>query len=441
MASLGPETGGRSWPLNGFYSIPTKLSISLTYKHMLEYAGTCNTCGTSTRERLLTCTICAMLFHPSCLGLEKYNYLADIFTCASCICILAKIPEHALEKAMESAHHMVWLRAQTTKSSSQATYAAGLARFTSWATKVAGLPMKEALPSVPGEGILPERVGLFISWATQHYACTTIKSTISALAHWHKSKHLDPAAYVRTAANNELLKAMESSAGPLGLPNRKEGMSRDLLRLLISHMSHLERTEPDMRDIYTRDKAWLLLGYFGMLRRSEIIALQMGDITFLKISGKVTHLELKVRTSKTDRKGQGATVTIAATSRDNIPILTIVERWYNIRRLSRAGPTAPLFTQWDLDLLAPSHRALQNGQALASRLKVYLTSLKRAYPGLSVNPAAYGMHSLRRGGVMAAWLAGVDIEKIKSHGRWRSDAIRAYMQASLDIRLVTTSCM
>lgn len=435
MASPGPETGPTTHPLIG--QDPPH-SLLLPHQH----AGMCNACGTPTRERLLTCTACAHVFHPSCLGLDKHNYIADIFTCATCICILAKIPEHALEKAKESAHHLVWLKAQTTKSSSQATYAAGLARFTTWATQIAGLAPKEALPSVPGEGILPERVGLFISWASKHYACTTVKSTISALAHWHKSKHLDPTAYVRTPDNNDLLKAMEISAGPSGLPTRKEGMRRDLLRLLIAHMSHLERTEPDMKAMYTRDKAWLLLGYFGMLRRSEIIALQVGDITFPRTQGpKAPYLELNIRSSKTDRKGHGAKITITATSKDNIPILQIVQRWHNLRLSAKAKPTDPLFTQWDLDNYAPGPKALKNGQALASRLKLYLTALKTAHPRLTVNPAAYGMHSLRRGGVVAAWLAGVDIEKIKSHGRWRSDAVRVYMQATLDIRLMITTSM
>ena len=51
------------------------------------------------------------------------------------------------------------------------------------------------------------------------------------------------------------------------------------------------------------------------------------------------------------------------------------------------------------------------------------------------------MHNLRRGGVMAAWLAGVDYTKIKVHGRWRSDAIKAYLQTTVAIRLQVTEAM
>lgn len=84
---------------------------------------------------------------------------------------------------------------------------------------------------------------------------------------------------------------------------------------------------------------------------------------------------------------------------------------------------------------------IANGQALAVRLKGYLTELRDKYPGIAVNPASYGMHSLRRGGVVAAWKAGVDIEKIRMHGRWRSDAVRVYMTAGLDIKLSVTAAM
>jgi hypothetical protein len=51
------------------------------------------------------------------------------------------------------------------------------------------------------------------------------------------------------------------------------------------------------------------------------------------------------------------------------------------------------------------------------------------------------MHSLRRGGTVAAWAGGMDIEKLKAHGRWRSDAIKAYLTASIEIKLSVTLSM
>lgn len=404
-------------------------------------AEPCQTCGRHTSERMIACELCSCQFHPSCLGLGKHNYIAGVFQCASCICLMAALPRQSSEALQSSAHRLVWLKAQSTQASSQATYASGLARFTHWATNVAGITALDALPSRPGEGILPLRVELFISWAATKYAGSTIDATINALAHWHKSKGLDPSAYVRTAPVKELLKTVKAQQGPTGIPTGKVGLSRDLLRLLLGYLSALANQDTGMAAIYLRDQAWLALGYFGMLRRSEIIALTMGDLQVMTSGRGPLHIELRIPRSKTDRIGQGATITIAATSKDNIPILSIVQRWYNQRTHAGARPQDPLFTAWDLDSVSPSQAPLKNGQALAKRLTHYLLALKSKYPALAVNPSDYGMHSLRRGGVLAAWLAGVDIEKIKSHGRWRSDAVRAYMQANLEIRMVVTTSM
>ena len=74
---------------------------------------------------------------------------------------------------------------------------------------------------------------------------------------------------------------------------------------------------------------------------------------------------------------------------------------------------APLFTAWDLDTWACHPAKGLFTQAFSRRLQGHLTALKGQYPDLIVNPHSYGMNSLHRGGVMAAWHAGVDVEKIK----------------------------
>jgi hypothetical protein len=93
---------------------------------------------------------------------------------------------------------------------------------------------------------------------------------------------------------------------------------------------------------------------------------------------------------------------------------------YLQRRRSRdaGGAGAPLFPAWDLDGMAlHKSKPLTNGAALAKRLRLRVTALLTRFPKIGVNPAAYGMHSLRRGGMMAAWDAGIDLERIKLHGR------------------------
>jgi hypothetical protein len=101
----------------------------------------------------------------------------------------------------------------------------------------------------------------------------------------------------------------------------------------------------------------------------------------------------------------------------------------------------PLLTAWDLDTYATSSIPLASGQALAVRLQTYLVELRQKYPWLRVNPAQYGMHSLRRGGVVAAWAAGVNLDMIMAHGRWTSSAVKQYLTANTQVKLRTTMSM
>ena len=84
---------------------------------------------------------------------------------------------------------------------------------------------------------------------------------------------------------------------------------------------------------------------------------------------------------------------------------------------------------------------MQTGQALASSLRNLIRGLRDISPGIDINPESYGMHCLRRGGTVAAWASGVDMEKIKAHGRWRSEAVRVYLTAGPDIKLSVTAAM
>jgi integrase len=54
-----------------------------------------------------------------------------------------------------------------------------------------------------------------------------------------------------------------------------------------------------------RDRALLLLGFAGALRRSELVALDINDIEETKEGLRVT-----IRRGKTDQEGKGATVAI-----------------------------------------------------------------------------------------------------------------------------------
>lgn len=282
-------------------------------------------------------------------------------------------------------------------------------------------------------------IHLFLGWAMSRYKYNTILSTVSALIHWHKEKGVSYDAL--TCVNTrQMLNTIKAEQGPEGMPAGKTGMSKEILRLLLGNLHNRSEAEPHMRSLFLRDAIWLTLGFYGMLRRSEITALQLQDVAVGQANGH-SFVELTIRRSKNDRRGEGAIVTIAGRPRDAVRVADRVAQWLDLRQQAGASPSYPLFPTWGLDTYLLSSSPIQTPETLNKRLKLYLTNLKERYPDILVNPASYGMHSLRHGGVMAAWKAGVDVEKIKAHGRWKSDAIRAYMQITRDMHLVVTQSM
>jgi integrase len=324
------------------------------------------------------------------------------------------------------------------RESSQNTYASSLHRYIKFWKDVGGKALSEILP--PGaRSVGTADVHLFLGWAMSRYKYNTILSTVSAPINWHKDKGVSYDA-LACDSTKQMLSTIKAEQGPQGMPVGKTGMTKEILRLLLGYLHALGQSEPHMQALYKRDATWLILGFYGMLHRSEISALRMRDVTVGQTDGQ-HFVVVTIRKSKNDRRGEGAVVTITGQTRDGVKIAERVQQWLDLRRRCGATTDDPLFTTWDLDTYSLSLDPIQTPETLNKRLKLYLTALKQRYPNILVNPASYGMHSLRRGGVMSAWKAGVEVEKIKAHGRWKSDAIRAYMQTTRTMRLAVTQSM
>jgi integrase len=294
---------------------------------------------------------------------------------------------------------LVYLTASRVQGSSMDTYASAMHRFTSFGIHVKGLPLAQVLPPGPKGVVDIALVKLWISHAASRYKISTIRVTLCALVDWHKSK-LAPHDSVSPSHPEikALLQSLAIQQGPAGLPVGKVGMSKAVLRLLLGYLSSLMSSDPTMAALHERDAVWLLLGFVGMLRRSEIISLTMADIQIIE-SG-TPHIALHISRSKTDKRQAGTTVLAAAQSRDGINVLERVTAYVQ-RRQVRDGATAsdPLFPSWNLDSRTLQKSVpLKNGAALAQRLKLHLTELLHRYPRIADNPASYGMHSLRRAG-------------------------------------------
>jgi integrase len=141
-----------------------------------------------------------------------------------------------------------------------------------------------------------------------------------------------------------------------------------------------------------RDRALLTLGFAGALRRSELVALTLADVS-LDTDG----IEIRVRRSKTDPYGIGQTVWIAAGNMKHCPKLAL-GRWIPASGIE----TGPLF-----------RRITANGNIAERSLSGEAVSLilRRRLVAAGLNPDGFSGHSLRAGFVTSAALAGVPTGK------------------------------
>jgi site-specific recombinase XerD len=154
-----------------------------------------------------------------------------------------------------------------------------------------------------------------------------------------------------------------------------------------------------------RDRALLLLGFAGMLRRSEIVALDVADLAESEEGIKVT-----IRRSKTDQEGQGQTIGIPrGLHPETCPVLA-VRRWLELATIT----DGPVFRQ-----------VRRGGHVQMARITPQVVALVVKYraEAVGLEPVTLAGHSLRAGLATSAARAGVADRSIQRQGRWTSPAM------------------
>ncbi len=138
-----------------------------------------------------------------------------------------------------------------------------------------------------------------------------------------------------------------------------------------------------------RDRALLLIGYAGALRRSELVGLDVGDV----VEG-ANGLTVTIRRSKTDQEGVGRTVGIPyGRKRPTCPVRAW-RTWLIIAGISE-GPA-----------FRPVRRSGQVGAARLSSQSI-ARIVKRHASAAGLDPRQVAAHSLRAGLATSAAAAGV----------------------------------
>ena len=155
-----------------------------------------------------------------------------------------------------------------------------------------------------------------------------------------------------------------------------------------------------------RDRALLLIGFAGALRRSELVGLTFNDIEFVE-QGLIVHL----RQSKTDQIGIGRKIAIPFARGNVCPVLAF-KTWLKESKIIE-GP-----------LFRPITR---HGRIEKTNLSTHAVAIivKERVKAIGLDVSKFSGHSLRAGLVTSAAQAGVSSWKIRQQTGHRSDAIVA----------------
>ncbi len=168
--------------------------------------------------------------------------------------------------------------------------------------------------------------------------------------------------------------------------------------------------------IGVRNRLLLVLGLALMGRRSELIALGFDDVAETNEG-----LEVRIRTSKTDKDSRGEVV---ALPRGTHPLTDPVACWRDwLAILAAEGITSGR-------LLRSIDRHGNIGASLGGKAVndiVRQLAKDAGVPGAD----AYTAHSLRAGGATVAYAAGAPVSVIAKHGRWaqNSPVVLGYIRA------------
>ena len=185
-----------------------------------------------------------------------------------------------------------------------------------------------------------------------------------------------------------------TQAAPITIP---------LLRRMIDHLP--------AGPLGSRDRALLLVGFAGALRRSELVALDAADL-----EARDEGIVVTIRRSKTDQEGAGRPIGLPYGSNPSTCPVRAVGAWMDVAAIS----TGPVFR--------PVNR---HGRVSPGRLSPAGANraVQRAVQRTGIDPRPYSAHSLRAGLATAAAEAGVSERAIMNQTGHRSLVVaRGYIR-------------
>jgi integrase len=235
---------------------------------------------------------------------------------------------------------------------------------------------------------------------------STIDRAMAAISHVHRAKgYVSPRESVHVKGHVQKVKNVLKVAPEEAPP------------LLVRHLEKIVARMPATDPVAIRDKALLLVGWAGALRRSEIAALDRQHAVFTPEG-----LALTIASSKTDQEGHGELVPIEPASNPDLCPLRALRAW--LEYLDSAPVTSEAL-----------FRKTYFGGLRAERIEdreineVVKTWARKADIAPDQPGVQFSGHSLRAGFITTAAQAGRAEWQIMGHSRHKSyESFRRYIR-------------
>jgi len=243
-----------------------------------------------------------------------------------------------------------------------------------------------------------DTVALYVADVAESVKPSTLQRRLAAIAVYHK------VAGFPSPTSHEVVRSILSGVRrSLGVAQtQKTALSVGDIRRMTDELS-----DEDAIDV--RDRALLLLGFAGALRRSELVALDTTDVTFERREGVVVRLHR----SKTNQEGNTEEIAIPyGSDRKTCPVRAL-EAWLELI------DEGPLF------------RSIDRHGNLGNRLSGHSVALviKKRAAQAGLDAAALAGHSLRSGFATSAARAGKSEAAIMRQTRHKSVTVaRRYIR-------------
>lgn len=254
---------------------------------------------------------------------------------------------------------------------------------------------------------LPAAPTTVAGWvASSGASISTIRVTLSAVVAAHRlAQYDDP-------TKEEVVRAVVR-----GLRREQGSAQRQVAPILTETLRKMIHVCPETPGGH-RDRALLLLGFAGAFRRSELAALELGDLEW-----RTEGLVVTLRRSKTDQSGEGRRVGIPYGSDPSTCPVRVLRSWL-AWMAQEADERAPLAPSCLFPALSPSGAlgAPLSGRAVAE-------TVKRAAARAGVDSATVSGHSLRAGFATQAAMSGAAERAIaRQTGHKNLQTLRKYIR-------------